>query len=122
MSDIGHERELRDEWQEAHENVHTLEKEAREAAAKGVEIAMNHLNNVRQEAAADRLQFSQQIGHCLSKDDFRREHEQLVHKLEGLQSRADNLDGRIWVIPAIMSLLTLFLGFMGVYLMLKAHG
>jgi hypothetical protein len=133
MGDVEHERELREAREEAHNHVHELEKEAREAAAAAVAVAMAHLNNVRQEAARDRLESSKQISNLLSKDDFRREHAQLIERVDAKENSVDkeiadmrewraNLNGRIWVIPAVMSLLTLAIALVGIYLTFKARG
>ena len=120
MDDVRHFRELEAERWEAHKNVHELEKEARLAAAVSVQTAMQHLNNVRTEQQADRLQFSQQLSNCLSKDDFRREHTPVLEEIKGMREWRANMIGRIWVIPAVMSLLTLALAMIGIYFTLRA--
>jgi hypothetical protein len=124
---IRSERELREQWQNSHVYVHKLEREARDEAAKTVAVEIEHINGVRKEIADDRLMFTQQLSTLLNKDDFRREHSQLNERMDTKAFMADkglsemrewraNLNGRIWIIPAVMSCLILLVNFAGIYI------
>lgn len=107
-----HERELREQWQHQHERVHEVEHESLQIAKGEINRRLDEMNNLRLQITAERGEF-------LGRDAYDREHNVLRDQLDGrikvLETVNANLQGRMWMMGAVislfLSLLTLALHF-----------
>ena len=95
--EIKHERELREQWQDAHERFHTLDKQALELARREVDRRLEEMNKFRDQIERERGEFmrrdmyDEQHGAMRSETDTR---------LKTLEQSKSNLEGRLWAMGA----------------------
>ncbi len=98
--EVEHERELRENWQAAHLEVHSMLDRALAMARDDVNRRLDGMNELRQQIASER-------GFYLSRELFDREHSALRDamdmRLKVLENRGSNLDGRLWAVGAVIS-------------------
>ena len=103
--EIEHERALREQWQEAHENVHRLEDEARELAARVINIRLEGMNELRRQIDSERGVYISREVHDQQINALR---EATDTRLKSLENAKSNLEGRLWMIGiAIGAVVTL---------------
>ena len=99
---VEHERELREHWQVAHAEVHAMLDRALAMARDDVNRRLDGMNELRQQIASER-------GFYLSRELFDREHSQLREQIDArlkiLENKGSNLDGRLWMVGAMISLI-----------------
>lgn len=108
--DLIHERELREQWQDAHEDRHRAELEALKVARGEVDRRLDDMNDLRRQIEAER-------GKYLLRDLYDKEHDAMrdtFHarldtvresadlRLKSLESTKSNLEGRLWAIGAMI--------------------
>ena len=95
--DIQHERELREQWQQNHENQHRLEREALLLARKDIDRRLEEMNQFRAQIAQERGEFlrrdmyDEQNAAARNETDVRLKH---------LENNRSNLEGRMWAMGA----------------------
>ncbi len=96
------ERELREQWQRLHELVHQSESKALETAKGSIDQRLDEMNALR-------LQITQERGEFISRDLYDREHtslrEQFDVRVKALENSNANMQGRIWMMGAVISLI-----------------
>ena len=111
-SDISHERELREQWQESHLELHKAEREAAALARTEMNRRLEGMNELRDQIQTERSGYVQ-------RDMYDHEHatlrDSMDARLKVLETGGANLQGRMWmmgaVISAILSLLMIALRF-----------
>jgi hypothetical protein len=102
MSKVKHERELRECWQEGHDKLHAAEAEALEIAKGDINRRLDEMNELRKQITSERGEF-------LQRSVYDREHSLLRDssdaRLKVLETGKANLEGRLWAIGAIISVL-----------------
>lgn len=98
--DVQHERELREQWQTAHGEVHVLEQKALDIAKAGINARLEEMNNLRAQVESER-------GRYLSREVYDEQHAALRDgidaRLKLLETAKSNLEGRIWMMGAGIS-------------------
>jgi len=103
---VAHERELREGWQISHERVHRLEAEARALAAVDVDRRLVAMNEFRAENLEDR-------GKYLTREIFDSKNDALDVRLKAIENARSNLEGRLWVIGAVVVIINIAIWFFG---------
>jgi hypothetical protein len=102
ICDIQHEKELRQQWQDAHERFHTLDKEALALARKEIDRRLNEMNQFRDQIERERGEF-------VRRDMYDEQHTALRVEMDArlklLESVRSNLEGRLWAIGAVIATL-----------------
>lgn len=80
-------RELREQWQVAHENVHVLEKEARTLAVEDINRRLEDMNQFR-------AQLNKERGDYLLRHDYEREHSALADRVKELEIARGEQSGK----------------------------
>ncbi len=107
QKEITHERELREQWQEAHERFHTLDKEALILARREIDRRLEEMNQFR-------AQIVQERGMFVSREFYDEQHRRLNGAIEAAKEAVDvrlkmletsksNLEGRMWMMGAAIS-------------------
>jgi hypothetical protein len=103
--DIDHERELREQWQRLHMEMHVTMDKARDIAGADINRRLEGMNELRTQINSER-------GLYLSREVFDREHAQLSRemdtRLKALETKGSNLDGRMWTVGTIMTIIITF--------------
>jgi len=98
--DTVHERELREQWQAAHERIHEMEQEAVMLARKDVDRRLEEMNQFREQIGRERGEF-------MRRDVYDQQHntlrEALDVRLKVLETSKSNLEGRLWMVGAGVS-------------------
>ena len=106
--DVQHERELREQYEKAHALVHTQEQRARELAFTEINRRLDDMNELRNQIGTER-------GLYLTRELYDREHKSLAESMDArlkiLETNKSNLEGRMWAIGAIISVVVVGLQF-----------
>jgi len=133
---LRHERELREAWEQSHEQIHASEREALNVAKADINRRLESMNEMRaQIEAAERRVVAERATFVL-RDMYDRDHAGLRDtlnvridalnnssdsRLKELETNRANLDGRIWAVGAtvgvIISVLVLAIDFLSKYFM-----
>jgi hypothetical protein len=118
MSKVKHERELRKLWQVSHQQLHTEEEKALNIAKGDINRRLDEMNELRKQITNERGEF-------LQRSVYDREHGMLREstdlRLKILETGKANLEGRLWAIGAIISVLLVALELVMNYFS-KSHG
>ena len=99
-SSVLHERELREQLERLHLDMHHADEKARDLAATDINRRLEGMNELRAQITSER-------GLYLSRELFDREHAQLRESLDTrlkvLETSRSNLDGRMWAIGAAIT-------------------
>lgn len=100
VDDALHERELREQWQGSHADLHKLSEEALIIARKDIERRLDDMNKFREQIAQERGEF-------LRRDFYDEQHTSLRDsmdtRLKLLEQSKSNLEGRMWMMGAGIS-------------------
>ncbi len=103
--DIEHERELREQWQKLHLDMHVAMDLARSLAGDDINRRLDGMNELRAQITSER-------GLYLSRELFDREHSALRDSIDArlkiLETKGSNLEGRLWAVGAFISLVVSF--------------
>ena len=101
---IRHERELREAWIKAHEDLHVTDSEALRIARNEINRRLDEMNKIREQISSERGEF-------VRRELYDREHsslrEAMDSRLKALEQAESNLDGRIWAVGAVVTIITL---------------
>ncbi len=110
-----HERELRESWQKSHEDRHEAEARAVALASKDINRRLDEMNELRRQIENER-------GRYLPRDLYDKEHDALREtmnvrydtlrdnldiRLKTLENSKSNLEGRLWAIGAMISVIVI---------------
>jgi len=97
---IQHERELREQWQNSHDRLHALDKEALVLARAEIERRLDDMNRFRDQIEVERGEF-------LRRDIYDEQHEAIKTdfdlRLKQLETSKSNLEGKMWAMGAGIS-------------------
>jgi hypothetical protein len=100
------ERELREQWEVAHENVHELERLAISKAEVSVNQRLEAMNELRSQIQIER-------GSYVQREMYEKEHKALSDAIDArlkiLENGSSNLQGRMWVIGAVVIIVNIIL-------------
>jgi DNA repair exonuclease SbcCD ATPase subunit len=96
--EVRHERELREEWERAHEHVHELEHEAINKAEDAVNLRLEGMNELRAQINTER-------GKYVTRETFDAVNSSTDGRLKTLENNKSNLEGRFWAIGAAFVIL-----------------
>lgn len=91
--EIKHERELREQWQKAHEKVHAL-------GSQDLERRLDIANKFREQITEERGQFVLRVAYDEQHNALR---DAMDLRLKMLEQSKSNLEGRLWAIGAGIS-------------------
>lgn len=105
--DVKHERELREQWEKSHENVHRL-------GAQDLERRLEVANKFREQIMEERGQFVSRVVYDEQHNSLR---ESVDIRLKVLEQSKSNLEGRMWMmgagISAVVVMVNLVLHYFG---------
>jgi hypothetical protein len=104
--EVKHERELREQWEREHQHVHELEKEARNIAFAASNQRLDVMNQFREQINSERAGY-------ISRENFEAVTSSIDTRLKLLETKGSFLDGKMWVVGAVVTLVGLFLYFIG---------
>ena len=110
---ISHEQELREQWQNAHERFHTVDKEALVLARKEIDRRLDEMNQFREQIAAERGEF-------LRREMYDEQHSAMRSEMDArlkiLETSKSNLEGRMWAMGAAISAIAIGMNLLFHYL------
>ncbi len=89
---VVHERELRELWQKAHEKVHAL-------GAQDLERRLETMNKLREQVMEERGQF---VPRLVYDEQYAALRDAVDVRLKLLENTKSNLEGRMWMIGALI--------------------
>lgn len=122
--DIKHERELREQWQEAHKRIHEMEQESLALARQSIDGRLDEMNQLRAQISAER-------GFYVSREYYDQNHNSLRDslmilinqharesdtRLKLLETTKSNLEGRLWMMGAAISGVVIVVNFILYYM------
>jgi hypothetical protein len=114
MSDeVQHERELREQWQDAHKLFHEVEKEAIVLARKDIDRRLAEMNQFRDQIERERGEFVRREMYDEQHNSLRND---VDSRLKVLESSKSNLEGRMWAMGAGITTLAVGLNLLLHYL------
>ncbi len=104
--DFNHERELREQWQKAHQHVHEMEQAAITEAKRIIDVRLGDMNELRDQIDSER-------GRYVTRELYDEQHavlrDQFDIRLKLLETAKSNMDGRLWMMGAGISAGVVFL-------------
>jgi hypothetical protein len=108
-----HERELREQWEDAHERFHTVDKEALALARREIDRRLDDMNKFREQIDRERGEF-------LRRDMYDEQHSAMRSetdsRLKLLETNRSNLEGRMWAMGAVITAIAVGLNLVFRYL------
>ncbi len=108
-----HERELREQWQHGHEQVHDTLRDSLSLARQDVDRRLEEMNQFREQIARERGEF-------LRRDMYDEQHNAIRNEMDArlkiLEQGKSNLEGRMWMMGAGISAIAVGLNLLLHYL------
>jgi hypothetical protein len=108
-----HERELREQWQDAHHRFHIVDKEALVLARREIDRRLDEMNQFREQIAHERGEF-------MRRDMYDEQHNALRSEMDArlklLETNRSNMEGRMWAMGAGISVIAVGLNLLLHYL------